>query len=844
MTPKISEAVSELQNAVGQASFIFHRGDKNTVTGEDIAIKSLSGASVYEKNRAIRRIDRACELLLISAKSEAEKVSIKNRMYLDEYSVNCLIDIVIEFRQESILSLPSSSDDSDEDSEIGTRAEKKRTIKCLCNQTVITACEILDCYATLPLHSKHVDRLLDCTASMALTSGIFHSGILGLINNSIFAHDSKHENDAEIEDTMDYIGSEPISFETRDSQSFSHSTQSTNQNMNESSILLLDAMETMTLIQFLTKHSLKHLSEPWIFPDSSRDHSHSLSNQENMVQLRVLIGYVLRHFSSKLQSFKNIHNGDEISRKENLSLTFEMKLLALYDNNNLETAHVKDNYENQSHFLQGETIEGKKTKVEDFIDLLTSFYSEIIEYALYVLDSSTNFFHSKEKASPNHLYMQNKKVSTRSNVLLPIDGNVCNRDNYDSPTMELIYFYLRDAIRHTSLAVGIIEVLCEDLSLFSRFSIAYERAIRINLDDIAKLWIKFAEFVALYCSIEYFERMSDKLQVQNHSIEHLINKTFSCANDVLIRLYKLSDAQPNKVNEKAINISLMRKGNTAYTVTMLRLVSSLQNFSIAENVQVTNNSSEVLKSVLDDISDNLHYIPKRLRDNSEDDKQGEWPCRNVRARHLINKNNNENSLDENRISQQINILSSETVKIIQATALSSLILPQQHSCLTNQTFESSDKEEVLRHKRPCLSRIVQCLLSNTMKDRAQDNEKDKRQKGLNNSKLEPCLVDAFNPWHSILANKIIESIPGPLSGELKSLSSTSNPKEISMSAASTISDLSSQFTPSNDYTAESLLGEGNHMIGEKDMCNHVYYHDDDILLQKYALTIKSHFATL
>ena len=39
-----------------------------------------------------------------------------------------------------------------------------------------------------------------------------------------------------------------------------------------------------------------------------------------------------------------------------------------------------------------------------------------------------------------------------------------------------------------------------------------------------------------------------------------------------------------------------------------------------------------------------------------------------------------------------------------------------------------------------------------MNDRVQDNEQDKRQKGLNNSKIEPCLVDAFDPWHSILAN--------------------------------------------------------------------------------------------
>ena len=51
---------------------------------------------------------------------------------------------------------------------------------------------------------------------------------------------------------MDYIGSEPVSLKTRDNKSLIHSTQPTDQKMNESSILLLDAMEKMTLVQFLT----------------------------------------------------------------------------------------------------------------------------------------------------------------------------------------------------------------------------------------------------------------------------------------------------------------------------------------------------------------------------------------------------------------------------------------------------------------------------------------------------------------------------------------------------------------------------------------------------------------
>ena len=59
-----------------------------------------------------------------------------------------------------------------------------------------------------------------------------------------------------VEGTMDCIGSEPISFETRDTQSLSHSTQPINQNMNESSILLLDTMEIMTLVHFLQNFPL------------------------------------------------------------------------------------------------------------------------------------------------------------------------------------------------------------------------------------------------------------------------------------------------------------------------------------------------------------------------------------------------------------------------------------------------------------------------------------------------------------------------------------------------------------------------------------------------------------
>ena len=70
-----------------------------------------------------------------------------------------------------------------------------------------------------------------------------------------------------------------------------------------------------------------------------------------------------------------------------MSLTIEKKLLILYDNNNFGIDIIKDNYENQSYFLQVETIEDNTTTVEDFIDLLTRFYSEIIDYVLHVIDS-------------------------------------------------------------------------------------------------------------------------------------------------------------------------------------------------------------------------------------------------------------------------------------------------------------------------------------------------------------------------------------------------------------------------------------------------------------------------
>ena len=59
----------------------------------------------------------------------------------------------------------------------------------------------------------------------------------------MFAQDFKHENDSKLEDTIDRIRSKPTSLKTRDIRSYSRSTQSINQNMNKSSILLLDDMD-------------------------------------------------------------------------------------------------------------------------------------------------------------------------------------------------------------------------------------------------------------------------------------------------------------------------------------------------------------------------------------------------------------------------------------------------------------------------------------------------------------------------------------------------------------------------------------------------------------------------
>ena len=72
---------------------------------------------------------------------------------------------------------------------------------------------------------------------------------------------------------------------------------------------------------------------------------------------------------------------------ENIFLTIEKNLLILYDNNNFGKDIVKDNYENQSYFLQVESIEDKTTTVEYFIDLLTRFHAEIIDYVLHIIDS-------------------------------------------------------------------------------------------------------------------------------------------------------------------------------------------------------------------------------------------------------------------------------------------------------------------------------------------------------------------------------------------------------------------------------------------------------------------------
>eukprot|EP00957_Ditylum_brightwellii_P042368 3207930-Ditylum_brightwellii.AAC.1 len=165
---------------------------------------------------------------------------------------------------------------------------------------------------------------------------------------------------------------------------------------------LLQPMETIKLSELLMKQSMINLSSSSSSPplsssnlknsvnDRKKDNQRQEEQQEVGVELRILMGYLLRHLhhlihSSSLSSTSpsNEHNGtmggDIITTTRSLSFS---------------TWAYTNNEANSNHILLPEDM-------EDFMDLCIEYQVEIVEHSLDVLEYASHVLQSFVDESDN-----------------------------------------------------------------------------------------------------------------------------------------------------------------------------------------------------------------------------------------------------------------------------------------------------------------------------------------------------------------------------------------------------------------------------------------------------------
>jgi len=654
-------------------------------------------------------------------------------------------------------------------------------------QTANTACRIFHNYGALPLDPSHIDRLLDQIASMAISSpspsssprAKIHCGIVAIINSS-----------------LDVMGNQV------------HSQQH-HENTNQSSLFLLNAIETLKLTQILIPLSLRHLSHSWVFhPTGNCDNDHgggggttgdgggdggsdgvSDEEQETEVQLRLLIGNLFRHFSSLLPSDESDHSNNDdgindiddndndnniVAFENTLYRVFQEDYCSINDTNHSSASRLTSTQRHRD-MDHGDVVSLPRQQhqdimiaIEDYTDLASSFLIENVEYAVDVIHASSH--HLQKIGVIMRQRKDNARGATTSTTAEGID---------DHSSDESIQ-YLKGVILHTSIAIGMVETFRDGLGLY--LPDANSSSDNTNTNDsgahLGNLWNAFADFVSMLSENDTImggSTMGDHQQRRQREDIQLLGSLLDSADNDLFRLYRLMSGTSSMVDDDSSatipKSNMIDRGSHTQMITLLRAYHWVSSQYYRSSLD-SNNSEVVFTDILKKISTSLDSIVtkngSKFADSNMVAKDDQVRLKQGRKRvRSLGKN------EEAVVSEEITML--------QACALSTLILPDR------TIPDASDNNGTYINEEGCiLAALVNPLLTKYINTRPRPSKKSR---GYHT----PIIADPLNPWHSLLSRKMSETLPWIENCtnvvEIET-SAPQLPRNVAASSTSTISDLS------------------------------------------------------
>lgn len=507
--------------------------------------------------------------------------------------------------------------------------------------------------------------------------------------------------------------------------------------------------------------------------------------QESEIQLRVLLGYLFRHLTSLMYNDGKGENDTYNDEKSCISASLEESLYQLFhDTTNTSTCH-RQNQHHHSYYSYGSnnnTARERKLFVEDYIDLVTSFLIESIEYAIDVMDNASHFL--RNFISNNKFLDDDMNIELGGNGKLPQqhDGLGTN-DERVRGNITSIRCHVKDTIRHCSIAIGVIEIFYEDMKLHNFSTNNSSLSSTSDNSHLMSLYKSYTEFVASFCTDELLHGTfcwSSAKDVEAVSV------LFDSADNVLFRLSEIVSTIENKERKnknpfessdgldaaltnrgkkrRRVNYRRGAEGNIRFMDTATTVVF-LRAFHCSKNRCFEGEENETGRAVIQTTMSKVHSKLQRIYPYERNDIDS---CRSVVEFKAA----------------------SETINLIQACALSTLMLT---SC------NSDDQGNIEHLNNQQEEHLLGSLLSPLMRGDHDVNAKE------GNS-----VIDPLNPWSYLLRTKIAEMSPG-----VKGWNRNANvvpaplPTAVSTSSVSSVSDLKSNIASIASSKSGEII-EGHH----------------------------------
>lgn len=706
-----------------------------------LKVENRLSASGYERRRAARRLDRSLirlESFLNEHHLPHHDLSRKN--ILNESIMSDLIITLITVTDEERLGYAPTT------SNVTMIRDGNKT---LYKTSAEKASRILSNYGVLPLQEHHIDTLIDHLAN------VFSS-------NQHYQNQSSHHS---------YLSSSS-SFSTSITKRMEPLLSLLNQSLQHSiSNIVLSLEETVQLLDLLLPHALHHLSFIRWYPvtvtntttttasqTSPSNHSQDIAAATSAIQIRIFILFLLLHF-----------NTQQYVQQKQLK---QQQKVPIEANDSDPHSDLQTGNENEYNSEENSTSYNLSSNLKQG---LNEYVQEMIEYALDSIEGSSHFYLSSSENHSVILQEPQLHVSLAVHTAHLLYDVVC-------------FHKCSTRVRHNSEEHFPLVPSAESiLTLFTSYT-TFVAHFSKELEQLKKFMHSFTTMNPMgNTDIPFYSLRLPLFKTSAHitkAIANLIVQTKSNDDDenILQKLLSLS------------SLSNQEEGNSYQNACIITLLLNLckDDHPIDQNSNVIKKDNREMDDVqfivekclcLSDSDDSTHLppientTPQKTHDNLSTTAHSNQTSRNVT--HLLqlaavfSATTMINLGQGNNIGDRKNEKSSKFSLNLDPQDLKNDSQPRHHEYNDNEESNYVSERDLRQEEDQRLLKQKQCTQERNLAHLCSSLLRESKSVVPQSSSTlsEPSSVDlvrshhasSFNPWHSLIARKLNETLDLPTS---------------------------------------------------------------------------------